>query len=264
MLDTRRHRIAAERRPQRGGRQRQVIALAERRHQTHLARRAIGIGLHVEESATLRSLLEDRQIRAIARRRRHARVQRVERRDRQGRRRQHAGMGVAVARRNEVIAERNRTFGKCPGKARVIIEVRGEVIERGPERAVGREIVLRQLFERSETRTRIRFGEHHVEPDRRHAVAVEQLFDERGHFVAAPRPASDAFQAGFVDVEDGHAIVRSRRRGMFQPGVIQPGLGTLHGRDMDQSAHMRRDQQDEQRGQPRLRQPGRDAYHRIR
>ena len=101
-----------------------------------------------------------------------------------------------------------------------------------------------------------------IEPDRRDAVAVEQLLDQRRHGVTAPRPAPHAFQAGLVDVEDGHAIVLAGWRSALQPDVIQPGLGTLHGGDMDQPAHMRRDQQNKQRRQACLRQPGRNAPHR--
>ena len=263
-IDAGMERIAAERHPQGGGRQRHVIARAIAADQIHLARRAIRVGPHVEESRTLGRVLENSQVRAVARGRRHARSQRRERRSWQGRRRQRAGFGLAVALRNEVIAERQRAFGEHLRKAGVVIEARREPFERRPEIAAARQIALRQLLEGSEPRARVRFGKHHVETDRRHAIAVEQLPDQRAHGVAAPRPAAEAFQAGLVDVEDGDAVIRPAWRSALQPGVIQPGLGALHRRDVDQSRDMRGDQQDKQRRQPGLRQPGQTALHRMR
>jgi hypothetical protein len=139
-----------------------------------------------------------------------------------------------------------------------------QLFERRLEFAAARQIALCQLAQGVEPRAGVRFGKHHVETDRRDAILIEQPLDQRGHDFAAPRPAPHAFEAGFVDVENRHAVVEAGRCGALQPGIMEPGLGALHGRNLNGPADMRRDQQDPERRQEGLRQSGRQTLHRMR
>ena len=72
--------------------------------------------------------------------------------------------------------------------------------------------------------TRIALGEHHVEADHRHAVALEELVGQLGEEAAAPRPAPELAQALLVDIQDDDPLVASARHGHAQARVVQDVL----------------------------------------
>ena len=64
------------------------------------------------------------------------------------------------------------------------------------------------------------FRPHHVEADQRDAVAHEELVDELGHEMSAPRPVAELAEALLVDVEDDDAPLDAARHGHRQPRVV--------------------------------------------
>jgi hypothetical protein len=172
--------------------------------------------------------------------------------------------GIAEPGGDEVVAERNRPLRQALREASVVIEGRRNLLQRAAEIRALRQFAVSQPVQCGQAGTGVRLGEHHVEAHRRHAVAIEQLVEQRAQDVAAPGPAAHAFQAGLVDIEDGDAVVRPGRGGALQPDVVQPGFGALERRQVEPPARVRRQQQDEQRGHTRLRQPRRGRPHRSR
>jgi hypothetical protein len=83
--------------------------------------------------------------------------------------------------------------------------------------------------EHADARGFVTLGEHHVEPDDRDVVLVEQHVEQHREPVPWPRPAALApllllGQAFFVDVEDDDALLHAARHGEAQPRVVDDRL----------------------------------------
>ena len=120
----------------------------------------------------------------------------------------------------EVIAEHDRPAFHGRREARI-------EVERGPQRGVRRlelarilELALREPVEDIDAGARIALGPDHVERHELHVMALEELVDELGHQVAAPRPVADLAQALLVDVEDDDAVFARARHGHRKARVV--------------------------------------------
>ncbi len=236
--------LAAERHPQGRGRQREVVAITEMLDQAHLPRRAVGIGEHVEVARGGCRTLEDFEVGTIAGGFCWPRPQLAK-----GVRRQNGGWQgsrpiLAHAGRNEVIAERNRTFCQSLGEARVVIQLRLELFEAGEKIPLPRQFSRGETLQGIESGTVVRLGKHHVETDRGNAIVIEQTIHQGDHPVAAPGPTTDFLQAAFVDVEHRDPVVDTAHRRLLQPGVVPERLGALHHRQMQRPRNMQRHQND--------------------
>ena len=148
-------RDAQRRRTQAAAQQRQAHGLVQRAleagQQRHRAHHAIGVGHGVEEALRRRGRRQRRQVGAVA-----APVQQLRPRRLAGQRRGQKAAAAALAVAGEVVAQHHRRPDDGPCE-RV---VRGDPRRR--RRALG-------------------LGKHHVQPQRGHLLALDQLAHQRGH-----------------------------------------------------------------------------------